>query len=347
MGRIIKAINFLSVVTGYIVSRITRHPYHWGSPVALSIEPTNHCNLRCPECPSGTKELTRERGSMDMVLYQKILDEVSNSIYYLNLYFQGEPYMNPAFFEMVREARKKKIYVNASTNGHFLDPENARKTVLSGLSRIIISLDGTDQSSYSSYRIGGDFTRVTEGIRNLLKAREELGKRNPRIIIQFLVLRTNEHQIGEIKKLVKDLGADKLELKSAQLAVFKHGNTLMPTIEKYSRYRGTRGQEGKGIKAPHLHITTSPHPMYAIRNKLPNHCFRMWSSCVITWDGRVAPCCFDKDVSFLTGSINGISFGEIWNNKEYDLLRQRILRERKTIDICRNCTEGMGLSSIF
>jgi radical SAM protein with 4Fe4S-binding SPASM domain len=277
---------------------------------------------------------------MDLSLFKSAIDQVHKNLFYLNLYFQGEPYLDPDFFDMVQYARNHKIFVNTSTNGHFLDPENARRTVASGLNRIIISLDGTDQESYGSYRIGGSFEKVKQGITDLVHARKEMHSKTPRIIVQFLVLKTNEHQVPEIRKLVKELGADALELKSAQLYHFEYGNPLLTSIEKYRRYQMVN-------KSTSQRVNESTWDSLKIKNRLPNHCFRMWSSCVITWDGRVAPCCFDKDVSFPMGNIEQLPVRAIWKNKEYNHFRQRILDERKSIDICRNCTEGMGISSIF
>jgi radical SAM protein with 4Fe4S-binding SPASM domain len=66
----------------------------------------------------------------------------------------------------------------------------------------------------------------------------------------------------------------------------------------------------------------------------------MWNSCVVTWDGKVVPCCFDKDAHYTLGDLNKNSFGEIWRSREYDNFRRSILQSREEIEICKNCTEG-------
>jgi radical SAM protein with 4Fe4S-binding SPASM domain len=403
--RVKQLLNFASIVISYIISRIFRKVVHWGKPVFVSIEPTNICNLHCPECPSGKRELVRARGNMDPELFRYMIDQLTPELTYMTLYFQGEPYLHKDLMDMVRYARSKGIYVSSSTNGHFLTPETARATVLSGLNRLIISLDGTTQDSYEQYRIGGSLEEVISGIRNLTEARNMLKKHNPRIIIQFLVLRSNEHQIGQIKRLRKTLGADKVEIKSAQFNDFKHGNRLMPENKRYNRYRlithqselnnqkrnpgftpgnffYRRGAEAqrkisfmleylnlcisaslrlknknnKFRNGPHLQIFKSSNPQisrysndlndssWIIKNSLPNHCFRMWSSCVITWDGKVVPCCFEKDAIHTMGNLHYQSLREIWKSEAYRQFRQQIFDNRKNIEICQNCTEGMGLS---
>ncbi|MCX6243525.1 MAG: radical SAM/SPASM domain-containing protein [Bacteroidetes bacterium] len=320
-------------MTGYLLSRITHSVVHWGFPFSLSIEPTNCCNLHCPECPSGKDTLTREKGTMDPDLFRNIIDQLHPHVIYLNLHFQGEPYLHPHFTEFVSYAKTKGIYVSTSTNGHYLTPEKAADTVNSGLDRLIISVDGTDQETYQKYRVGGNYEKVIAGIRELVQQKKLSGSRKPKLVVQFLVLKPNEDQIMKIRQLGKELGVDKVELKTAQFYDFQHGNPLMPENPKHSRYRKVR--------------SANKEALFEIRNLLPNHCFRMWSSCVITWDGQVVPCCFDKDATYKMGNIRDANFGVIWRNKIYQDFRQKILSSRKKIDICSNCTEGIGISRFF
>ena len=234
---------------------------------------------------------------------------------------------------MIKTAKSKNIRVGTSTNGHYLSQENATSTVKSGLDKLIISLDGTDPDTYSSYRIGGSFDRVIEGIREIIRQKKEVGSSKPEIILQFLVLKTNEHQISEVKIFGRQLGVDAVEIKTAQFLDFENGNPLMPDNPRFCRYGATENQSGKII--------------YQIRNRMPGHCFRMWSSCVITWDGWVVPCCYDKDAKYKMGNLFDEPFNKIWKSTKYREFRQRVLHTRKTIDICRNCSEGMGITGIL
>jgi MoaA/NifB/PqqE/SkfB family radical SAM enzyme len=190
-----RLINLVRLFFSYYLSRITGRLRHRGNPFTASIEPTTSCNLRCPECPSGLRKFTRASGNISLELFHKVVDQLHPDLLYLNLYFQGEPYLHPSFFQMVKYAGIKNIYTSTSTNGHFLTDEAAKNTVESGLDRIIISLDGLDQETYEKYRIGGSFDKVVEGIRNLVRWKKMLRSPTPFIILQFIVLRTNEQQL--------------------------------------------------------------------------------------------------------------------------------------------------------
>ena len=290
--------------------------------MTISIEPTTACNLRCPECPSGLRAFTRPTGNLKSDFFKSTIDQLHQSLMYLIFYFQGEPYINPEFLDMVSYAGKKGIYTITSTNGHFLHEENARKTIESGLNRLIISVDGTTQETYEQYRVGGQLATVLEGAKNVVAWKKKLKSPTPHIIFQFLVVRPNEHQIEELYQLAKEIGVDEVKLKTAQVYDYKNGNPLIPTLEKYARY--SQIEDGT----------------FTTKNALLNHCWKLWHACVITWNGVVVPCCFDKDAEHKLGNLTQKSMKEIWYGKDYQAFRQKLLSGRDQIDICTNCTEG-------
>jgi radical SAM protein with 4Fe4S-binding SPASM domain len=317
-----RAWNAVRILGSYFYSKFSGHPVHWGMPIAISFEPTTSCNLRCPECPSGLRSFTRPTGMMEETLYKRTIDELADTLLYLIFYFQGEPYLHPKFFELVQYAHDKGIYTATSTNAHYLTDEKAKKTVESGLDRLIISIDGTTQDTYQQYRVGGSLEKVLEGARNIVKWKKELKSATPHVIFQFLVVKPNEHQIEDVKKLAAEIGVDELGLKTAQIYDYENGSDLIPTIDKYARYQ----KKANGS--------------YSIKNKFVDHCWKMWHSCVITWDGAVVPCCFDKDAEYKLGDMKQESFRQLWRGKKYQAFRASLIRSRSEIEMCKNCTEG-------
>lgn len=317
-----KLSNAAKVLGSYYAARTTKSPDVYGMPISISFEPTTSCNLGCPECPSGLKKFTRPTGHMTPDLFAQTLLQLREHLVWANFYFQGEPFLNPAFLEMVSMAAKAGIYTSTSTNAHFLRTPVARATVDSGLHRLIVSIDGTTQEVYESYRQGGSLEKAFSGVENLLAARQASGKKTPFVVLQFLATSANEHQIPEVRRLGKAMGVDDVRIKTAQFYNYRNGHPLMPANEKYSRYR----KDEKGS--------------YTIKNPLYNHCWKMWHSCVITWDGLVVPCCFDKDAKHVLGDLKVNTFKEIWKGEKYISFRKSLLNARSQIDICTNCTEG-------
>jgi len=313
-----RSVNILNAGFSYMASSVSgRVTGHW-MPVSTGIELTNYCNLRCPECLTGSGKMDRPAGFMQISLFERITAELRPYLLNINLYFQGESMMHPDFFNLIGKAGA--IYTIVSTNGHFLTEENAEKLALSNLSKLIVSLDGMSAHTYSIYRKGGDFDTVIRGIEIISSA---IKKRNSdlKLEIQFLVSRYNEGEIEKAKEFADKVNAQ-FKLKSMQIINKEEIGEWQPENKKYRRYKPENGK-------------------FRINSTLSNRCFRLWTNPVVTWDGKVVPCCFDKDASHIMGDLNISTFREIWNGEKYMEFRRSLLQGREKIDICNNCTTGL------
>ena len=122
--------------------------------------------------------------------------------------------------------------------------------------------------------------------------------------------------------MADELGADRLTLKTVQVYDVDNAAELIPENEKFARYR--INEDGKPV----------------LKNKFRNSCWRSWSSCVVTWDAKIVPCCFDKDAKYQFGNLLEQNLQDAWKNTIAADFQQKILTDRKQIDICRNCSEG-------
>ena len=258
---------------------------------------------------------------MDLDTFQKILGKLAPDLIYLTLYFQGEPLLNPHFTEMVQMARKRNIFVATSTNGHFLDDKNVDKIIKSGLNHLVISLDGFDQQTYEQYRVQGNFQTVIEGIHRLVAARKTLKSDVPFIELQFLVMRHNQHQLDQVRAWAREAGIDKLTFKSVQVYNFDKASSIIPTLVTKSRYR------------------QQPDGSWEMAKHTSNRCHRIWSTVVVTWDGKVVPCCYDKNADYQTGNLLEEPLSLIWKNQYYYAFRRQVLKDRSEIEMCGNCGE--------
>lgn len=319
-----RIINYTRIRLSYMWSCLRKKAVHCGYPVFIAVEPNNTCNLHCPECPTGNDTMIREKGKINTELFKKLIDDISPFSLYLNLCFQGEPLMVSYLPLLISYARSRKMYVSTSTNAHFLSDEIAKQLLDSGLNRIVISMDGALQESYQKYRIGGDIEKVKAGISNLVKAKRNIGSISPLIVLQFIVFKHNQNEIEDIRAFGRQSGVDIVELKSAQIENPANILSMLPD-DTYSRY-------------------TYYNNKLMIKSALPDYCYRMWSSAVVTWNMLILPCCFDKNAAFLMGDLNQMPFGEIWKSTAYKNFRAKIFSKRKGIEMCCNCTEGLKSS---
>ena len=311
--------NIIRIGFSYIISQKSLLLFNKIRPFFISVEPADFCQLECPECPVGASK--RKQGkTIDFKTFTKTIDELKSTLFHLIFYFQGEPLLNKKLPEMIAYAHQSGIFTSTSTNGQLLNSATAKALVQSGLDKIIVSVDGTNQKTYQKYRKGGQLELALEGITQLNYWKKKLKSRTPFVEIQMVVFKTNEHQIAEMKILAKKLNVNRLVLKSAQLYNFENGHELLTSIDKYARYK------------------MLPNGKYVLKNKLHNRCFRLWSGAVVTTKGDVLPCCFDKDTSHSFGNIIDTDFNSIIQNSKANSFRISILTNRKQHEMCRNCT---------
>lgn len=320
-----RLLNAITIAASFGASRIFRKPIVCGMPLTYSIEPTNFCNLKCPECPSGTGELTRPLGFMSADNFKKIINEISGTGFYVQLFFQGEPYLNKMLGEMIGYAQSKNIYVSVSTNGNLISAKNIERFMECAPDKIIFSLDGLDEASYQNYRVGGTFKQADEALQMLVETKRKLNLKKPFVELQFIVMKQNEHLLDEVRTYSKKRSVDRLVFKSMQISSYENALKFLPTKNEYSRY-------------------ILKNESYEIKNILKNHCFALWRTAVITWDNKMVPCCFDKDANYIFGNLNNFSIKKIWKSDEYQNFRMGVLKNRKGNNMCKNCTEGLKVN---
>ncbi len=315
----LKILNFAGIVYSYFFSVLIPSKVIVTKPSFISIEPADFCQLECPECPVG---LSKRKSGLKINLhhFMSVVDALKNELLHIIFYFQGEPLLNKDLSKMINYAHKAGIFTSTSTNAQILNNNNAKEIVLSGLDKLIVSVDGATQDVYERYRVGGQLSLTLEGIENINFWKKELKSRTPFVEIQFVVFKTNQHQMAEMKQLAKSLGVYRLSFKSAQLCDFENGNPLLTTIPRYARYKQLAS--GK----------------FAIKSSLPNRCFRAWSGAVLTSKGDVLPCCFDKDSTHSYGNVSKDHFEAIYTGAKAQAFKQSLLANRRQHTICRNCT---------
>ena len=293
----------------------------FGFPITLMVEPTNICNLKCPLCPTGAGLIKRAKGFMKFNDFKKIINEMSNYVIHLRMWNWGEPLLNKDIFDMISYAKKKKIFVNLSTNSNFLTKEMANKLINSGLDELIISLDGASEETYNQYRKNGNFKEIINSIQFLVQEKKRLNKRYPYIKLQFIIMKHNEHEINKIKFLAKKIGVDELVFKTVGIMDYFSNEDIkkyLPQNKKYSRYKIQK----EGVES---------------KVKVKNWCDFIWEEIVINWDGSVVPCCFDMNNLFVFGNAFKNPIKEIWNNQKYTNFRKKISNHKKNIPLCKNC----------
>ena len=277
---------------------------HW-----IMVEPTNQCNLRCPGCPIG-KGLTKGSHEMTSQQYCSIIDQLCCSVKLLLLWGYGEPTLHKDLCSMIDYAYEKGIdAVWVATNGHFLDNALAMRLLGTRLDSIQVSLDGCSEETYRMYRKKGDFEKVISNLRHLVLLKRLLQQEKPMIELKFLIMKHNEHEIPSMKRIARELGVDRLILKT--VGIFAGDEHMLPVDKNMSRYH--RNLSGKACRYP-------------------------WEFALIRSDGTINACHYRRtDMGYVMGNIFRQDFRSIWQNHKYLELRKQLSEDRHSLPVCVSC----------
>lgn len=297
----------------------------WGWPTHLQIEPSALCNLKCEFCPVAIG-MERPTGYMAFSTFKRVIDEIGDCVFLILLWDWGEPFLNPAVYDMIAYAKQWDIKIVSSTNGHiFAGGDHAERLIRSGIDSIIFALDGISQETYEQYRAHGNVRTVIAGIERVVAAKRALNSTTPLINLRFLPMKHNEHEIPMLRELARSLGVDALTLKTVNpydggecSSDKADGNAFLPENPAYRRFE----YDASGSR---------------IRRKR-NPCKQLWNNPVIHWNGKVSPCTYDPHDNYVQGDVTQQTFREIWWGVPYCTFRRKFRRDYQKIAFCSECS---------
>ena len=273
-------------------------------PIRLWVESSSICNLQCIMCPNKCMP-DAEKGIMKLDLFKKIVDEVKGSVSDLYLHHRGEPFVNPALFDMIVYARQAGIKTRFHSNGTLLTEERARKLLEAGPDLISFSVDGFDKAPYERVRVGATFEKTIDNILGLLRLRREMGLRRPYIVIEKIVFKNepvpaDPQKVAELTRRFEEAGVDEIISKEEYIWAEESAPEMQEPVGKM--------------------VCTFP-----------------WYAAVICWDGSVTPCPQDFHAKMLLGNVAQSSLREVWNGQAYRDLRHRLTSDLGSLSLCHKC----------
>lgn len=286
-------------------------------PSVVLLDSVSFCNLKCSMCVH--PEMTRTRGFMPWELFTKCVDEIAveNPSARVWLVFFGESLIlrrrKPTIFDMIRYCKDKGLTdVVLNSNANLLDQDSARGLIEAGLDSIYIGIDAFSQETYSQVRVGGNYRKVVENVRGLLRLKRELGVSKPDVFVQFVEMDINRDEIPGFIEYWNREGA-KVKIR--------------PKVS----------WAGK-IDAPNL--------VLGQEDRWP--CYWSMKSMSITDQGKVVTCAVDLDAGYVAGDVTTSSLKEVWQNGLKQLRAAQLEgRWNDLPDICRKCRDWQSARADF
>lgn len=308
------------------ISLATKSTHILGKPVIITIEPTTFCNLDCPVCETGNNTLGRTKQNMTFEQFKIVIDKIASHCNTLIFYFMGEPFANPASYDMIKYAKSRGIpFITTCTNGDLVNPE---KLINSGIDEVSFQIGGITKETHSRYRINSNLERVLKNLAQTVKLKKE---RNTKIhiVCGFILMRHNENEVIAFKNKMKELGVDEAVVIDPCVRTIEQAHEMLPTDTAHWLYDPIALNEG------------------ILRPKIvpKNECPWLYYSLTIQVSGNVVPCCRDARGNYIMGNILEQDLMEIWNGEKFKKFRNMINTNQNKINLCKLCS-GYGLGLI-
>lgn len=303
------------------------------SPHSIELEVSTKCNLKCRMCEhtywdEPGKDLSYED-------FKKIVEQFPR-LNFVGFSGIGSNFLNKDFLKMLRYLKSKSVFVEIFDPFYLVDEKAAKELVDLSIDLMWMSVDGATKETYEDLRVGSDFDRVINNVKNLIRLKKEMGKELPEIRFHYIVLKPNLHEMEKFVELIHSIadGETPMIQFSQLLHPFEEVKDLAADVpEDIKRRVNEKGKE--------LGIDICWNE-YQFREKPPiKNCYN-WTMPYIYADGTVQPCCAlqeQKDRPFLRkysiGNVMEKPFTEIWKD-EHKKFRQMIHNNRVP-PICTRC----------
>jgi len=301
MNRIQKAKRLYGIMREYRAGNLTPKSL----PIRLWFDSSSYCNLKCTMCPN--KDLEQgQRGTMDLDLFKRIIDQVTGSVADINLHHRGEPLLNKNLFEMIRYARERDIRVRFHTNGCLMTEEKAAAIIEAQPDLISFSIDGFEKEAYEKVRIGGTFEETVKNVLKLLELRRKAGKKLPYVVVERINF--------EGTKLSAEAEVRATALREEFLAA---GVNEVVTKEEFIWAEDEMAKR----ETPQTY----------------KKCTFPWYAMVVGWNGDVTPCPQDFFAKMVLGNLAEQTVEEVWHGQPYQDLRDKLQNDLDSLSMCRRC----------
>jgi MoaA/NifB/PqqE/SkfB family radical SAM enzyme len=306
------------------------------TPPGVEIELTNRCNLACIQCLRSRGLKPYELGDIAFGDFQRVLAQFP---WTTNLCLNGfgEPLLHERFFDVVAWSRRAlpgaKIVIYS--NGMLLDDAVARRLPGSGLTELNVSIDAALPSTYQRVRRGGELERVHEGIRRLLRAREEARSRFPLVGVNYVLLNENEGELVRFVEQAGELGVDFINCISYATYDWGFRNQRSPDSYRQELAAARRRIDELGIRC-----RTFPETDLAWADPArPFDCSFFWGGSVrVTWDGSLTlGCCTPFRETYSYGNLMTTPFAQLWNGPRMRANREATRERRPPDPVCASC----------
>lgn len=287
------------------------------TPITVHIDMSGACNINCYFCPNHQKGfISQERHKiMELPLFKKIVEDMKlfpKKVKVVYLHAFGEPLVNKNIVTMIKSLKSSGVCeeIRMVSNGILLTKTLINDLVDSGLTRLVISLNGLDANKYKEdCKADINFELLVENIKHCFQ--KSRGK------FELLIKTTNSViQNDEDFQLLNNYFEDSCDYLIVE-----------DIVELWSDFKQEFPPEE----------TNTDYKLWMQQER--EICAISLITMVIHSNGWISPCAVDWNFALKYGDARHENLVDIWNSKRLNDLQLQLLNNKfNTINACKGCT---------
>jgi MoaA/NifB/PqqE/SkfB family radical SAM enzyme len=178
-------------------------------PQNVDVVLTKACNLACTFCVD-YETLGAKR--MSVQNFERIARQLFPTARMLSVCSGGEPYLHKGLEDVLRIAKRYKLYTWVLSNGMLIQEDRVRAIVREELVDLHgFSCDGFEAATVEAIRVNAKLDTILDNIRMLLRVREEEGRRVPAVVIRYALMRSNIEELPAAVERWGRLGISRID----------------------------------------------------------------------------------------------------------------------------------------
>jgi MoaA/NifB/PqqE/SkfB family radical SAM enzyme len=288
------------------------------APPSTKVELTSRCNYACSFCAKASK--LRTQGDMEFAEFTRIAHELYDSgVREIGLFYLGESFLVNWLEEAIATCRRIGFpYIFLTTNASLATPARVEACMAAGLNSLKFSLNWADAQQFEQVT-GVKSKLYANANRNIMDAKRirNAGEYDCKLYGSYV--RYNSDQDERMASYLEDMAPHLDHIYALPL----YTQAAHIDKERNPDWQFSVGNRGRAD---------------ALREPLP--CWALFTEAHVTWDSKLAACCFDHDGRFEMGDLKTESFMDAWHSEPFKALRATHLDGDVHNTVCETCIHG-------
>ncbi len=296
------------------------------TPLCIDIETAAICDLGCPFC--FREYFATPDKLIDSDFCYNLIDQAAElNVPSIKFNWRGEPLLHPKLPDFIAYAKSKGILETIiNTNATMLDEKKSKDLISAGLDFVIYSFDGGTKETYEKMRPGrfreNKFESVYENIRRFYAIRQELQSALPYIKIQMIMTKETFNEKDSFFKLFSECVDD------VSVSQYTERGGELTDIDEATRVHYEEGLIKYGLPQGTPYMRDPQGRLFLSKHRKP--CEQPFQRLLVTYEGRVAMCCYDWGAAHAVGYVKSEAYQ---NDSEYDKIVKRAKRGDKGFEL--------------